>query len=217
MRRELDRAPQRRDRLRGLAAFEQRLALELVEIRIVRLRLDQRVDLRDGGAQVGMAVGRDRAGVARRQAGVAHRIAARDRVAAVEEAGQLGAHQVVAQLQLRRVLLVPVRAGLGDRFERRDALGRHRMRLQVGIGAVRGEQNLVGQALEGLVHALRRLAGGGEELHAGAVGLLLLRALIGQQRAADRLLRAEDGGGRIAARRRCARRPPSRRCRAAWR
>ena len=30
----------------GLPAFEQRLALELMEVRIVRLRLDERVDLR---------------------------------------------------------------------------------------------------------------------------------------------------------------------------
>ena len=39
--RERDGAAQRRDRLGGAAAFEQRLALELVEIGIVRLRLDQ--------------------------------------------------------------------------------------------------------------------------------------------------------------------------------
>ena len=36
--RKLDGAPQRRDRLGGLAAFEQRLALQFMEIRIVRLR-----------------------------------------------------------------------------------------------------------------------------------------------------------------------------------
>ena len=39
--RELRGAPQRRDGFGGLAAFEQRLALELVEVRVVRLRLDQ--------------------------------------------------------------------------------------------------------------------------------------------------------------------------------
>ena len=50
--RERDGAAQRRDRFGRLAAFQQRLALELVEIRIVRLRLDQAVDLRDGAAQI---------------------------------------------------------------------------------------------------------------------------------------------------------------------
>ena len=44
--RELHRVPQRRDRFRRLARFEQRLALELVKVRVLRLRLDQRVDLR---------------------------------------------------------------------------------------------------------------------------------------------------------------------------
>ena len=39
-------AAQRRDRVGGPRAFEQALALQLVEIRVVRLRLDQRVDLR---------------------------------------------------------------------------------------------------------------------------------------------------------------------------
>ncbi len=55
----------------GLPAFEQRLALELVEIRVVGLRLDQPVDLGERLAQVAVAVGRDGARIARRQAGVA--------------------------------------------------------------------------------------------------------------------------------------------------
>ena len=69
------------------------------------------------------------------------------------------------------------------------------MRLQIGVGAARREQALIGEALEGVVHALRRLAGGAEELHAGAVGVLLLLPLIGQQRAADDLARARQRGG----------------------
>ena len=87
---------------------------------------------------------------------------------------------------------------LGELLERAHALGRHRMRLHVGIGVAGGEQDLVGQPLEGFVHALRRLAGGGEEFHAGAVGRSSCWRMIGQQRAADRLLRAEDRGGGIA-------------------
>ena len=72
------------------------------------------------------------------------------------------------------------------------------MRLHVGIGVARGEQDFVGHALERVVHALRRLAGGGEELDAGAVGRFLLLALIGEQRAADHFLRSQDRRGRIA-------------------
>ena len=49
--RELHGLAQRRDRLGRLAAFQQRLALELVEIGIVRLRLDQLVDLDERAAQ----------------------------------------------------------------------------------------------------------------------------------------------------------------------
>ena len=84
-----------------------------------------------------------------------------------------------------------VRANL---LERGDAFGRHRMRLHVGVGAVRGEQAVIGEPLEGFVHALRRLAGGVEELHRGAIGVFLLLALIGQQRAADDFLRRADRG-----------------------
>ena len=66
----LDGAAQRRDRFRRVAAFEQRLALQLVEIRVVGHRLDQAVDLREGGAHVAEAVGRNGARVARRHAGI---------------------------------------------------------------------------------------------------------------------------------------------------
>ena len=43
--RELDGLPQRRDRLRRLARFQQSLALELMEIRILWLRMNKGVDL----------------------------------------------------------------------------------------------------------------------------------------------------------------------------
>ena len=95
------------------------------------------------------------------------------------ESEELGSHHVMTELQLRRILLVPVGAVLGEDFEGRDAFRRHRMRLHVGIGVLRGEQDLVRQPAEGVGHALGRLTGRGEELHAGAVGLLLLRALVG--------------------------------------
>ena len=65
---QLHRAAQRRDRLGGAAAFQQRLALELVEIGIGRLALDQPVDLADGVAQPAVAIGGDGARIARRQA-----------------------------------------------------------------------------------------------------------------------------------------------------
>ncbi len=62
---------------------------------------------------------------------------------------------------------------------------RHRMRLYVGIRAACGEQALVGEPLEGLVHALGGLAGGGQKLDAGLVGIFLLLADVGEQGAAD--------------------------------
>ena len=65
------------------------LALQLVEIGIVRLRLDQRVDLRRcAPRRARMPIGRDGARIARRQAGVARRIAPRDRVRPLDEAGR---------------------------------------------------------------------------------------------------------------------------------
>jgi len=39
-------------------------------------------------------------------------------------------------------------------LECRDALGGHRMRLHIGVGTARGEQAVIGEPLEGLVHAL---------------------------------------------------------------
>jgi len=80
-------------------------------------------------------------------------------------------------------------------LQRGDAVDRHRVRLQIRIGAARGEQALVGEALEGLVHALGGLSGGVEEFDAGAVGVFLLLALIGQQRALDHRLRCGDRRG----------------------
>ncbi len=86
----------------------------------------------------------------------------------------------------------------GDDLKGCDAFCRHRMRLEIGIGILRGEQDLVGQPPEGVSHALCRLAGGGEEFHAAAIGLLLLGTLVGQQGTPDGLLRAENGSGRVA-------------------
>ena len=190
---------EQRDRLLGAAGLDQRLALELVEIGIVGLRRDQRVHLAEREAQIGVAVGRNRAGVARREAGVARRIAPQQGVRPLHEAEQLGAHEIVARLQLRRILLVPVGIVLGDLRERSETLGRHRVRLQVGIGPAGREQHLVGEPLEGVVHALGRLVGRLEEADAGAVGLLLLLTRIGEQRALDHALCTDHPDRRIAA------------------
>src|ERR1700745_3826178 len=72
----LGRVPQRSARLGRLAGFQQRLSLELVEVGILRLRLDVRVDLRQRAARVEEAISRDGARVARRKRRVAQRIAA---------------------------------------------------------------------------------------------------------------------------------------------
>ncbi len=62
------------------------------------------------------------------------------------------------------------------------------MRLEIGIGATRGEQAVLGKPLEGIVHAPRGLAASGQELHPGAIGVFFLLALIGDQGAADHFL-----------------------------
>ena len=66
------------------------------------------------------------------------------------------------------------------------------MRLQVGIDETRLIQALVGEPLEQVDHAARRLVRGVEELDAGMVGLVLLRAHVSEQRALDRRLRRHD-------------------------
>jgi len=48
------------------------------------------------------------------------------------------------------------------------------MGLHVGIDPARADQDLLGEALERVVHAFWRLAGRGEEFDAGTVGLLFL-------------------------------------------
>ena len=186
--RELDRAAQRRDCFHRMAALEQRLTLELVEIRIVRHRFDQAVDQSDGVAQIAEAVGHDGARVTRRHRGIGCRVAPHHHVGPFHEAPELRPHHVVAELQLRRVFLVPILVVHQVR-QRRHALLGHGVVLRIGIHVLRREHAFIGEALEGVVHALGRLAGHGEEAHAGAVGLFFLRALIGEQRVLDVALR----------------------------
>ena len=69
------------------------------------------------------------------------------------------------------------------------------MRLQIGAYIADLIENLVGEAFERVVHAFRRLAGCGEELDAGAIGLFLLGAQITDHRILDRRGRPGDGGG----------------------
>jgi hypothetical protein len=83
--RQLHRLPQRRDRLCRTATFKQCLALQFVKIRITGLRLNQSIDLPGRHAQIGMAIGRNGAGVTRGQAGVAERVAARYRIRPLEK------------------------------------------------------------------------------------------------------------------------------------
>ena len=145
-----------------------------MEIGIVRLRLISASICATRCATPPNAIGRDRARITRRQARVGRGIArARPCPAArgsrrAWRASCRGAAAVRAGLSCPNTGLV-----LTQILERGDALAsasdatadRDRCR-----GAKRA---CVGEALEGLVHALRRLAGGGEELHAGAVGLIL--------------------------------------------
>ena len=139
-----------------------------------------------------MQIGGDGVRIARRQAVVRQRIAPVDGVLPLHEGRDLGAHHVVAQLQGRIVFLFPIGTGPRDFLQCRDALGGHRMRLDVRIGAMRGEQAVIGKPLEGFVHALGGLAGRGQKLHPGAVGIFLLLAHIGDQGSADHFLGCSD-------------------------
>ena len=128
-RRQRHRLAERSDGLLGLSRFEQRLALQLMEIRVVRHARDQRVDGPDGGARAAGAVGDDRARILRRQALVGARIAPCHRARAFDEGCELGAHHVVAKLQRGRIGRVPIRTLLRRRLQLLEAVARHRMRL----------------------------------------------------------------------------------------
>ena len=121
----------------GVAAFQQRLPLEFVEIGIVRLGLDQSVDLDEGVTQIAMKISRDGVRIARRQAVIGQRIAAVDRILALQKSGQLCPDHVVAQLQRGRILDVKIGARLAPDFQRRDAIGRHGCDCKYGIGVAR--------------------------------------------------------------------------------
>ena len=100
----------------GLPCLEQRLPLQLPEVGVVRLARDQPVDPLQRRSERAAPVGGDGAGVARRQAVVARRVAAADLRRGEREADQLGADEIVAKLQVGRVLLPGIRA-----LRRRDA------------------------------------------------------------------------------------------------
>jgi hypothetical protein len=66
--------------------------------------------------------------------------------------------------------------------------------LQIGIHVAHLIERLIGHPLEGLVHAFGGLPGRGEELYAGAVGLLLLGAHVTEHRILDRHRGPGQGG-----------------------
>ena len=80
-------------------------------------------------------------------------------------------------------------------MEPAHAFGRQRMRLQIRIDEARRIEHAIGEPLEGVGHAFRRLPGGCQKAHARAVGLILLGAYIGEQRILDRGLRSADRRG----------------------
>src|SRR5438105_10797034 len=96
---ELNRLPQRGYRLGGFSALQQHLPFELVEIWIIRLRVDEPIYLRKRCPRVGEAVGGNGAGIACSETAVARWIAAGHRFRALEIAIKLGAHQVMSRLQ----------------------------------------------------------------------------------------------------------------------
>ena len=116
--------------------------------------------MRTGLRQAAALVGEHGPGIAGRSRGVGGRVAPHDRVGALDEADELGPHEVVPRLQRGRILLGEVRALLGEPLELADPLGRQRVADQVGIDGAGPEQARIGEAREGVEHALRRLPGG---------------------------------------------------------
>ena len=83
--------------------------------------------------------------------------------------------------QLRWIAFAPVGTGFDELGQRLDPFLGHRMREQIGIDVAGRVQHLVREPLEGVIHALGRLPGFGEELHPGVIGLFLLGPLIRQR------------------------------------
>ena len=168
--------------------------LELPEERVLRPVPDQGIDLADvAGAVAGAVVG-DRARIACRQAGVALRINALHVLRQRHEAVELGANEIVAQLQLRRILLSEVGALLDGVAQLCDAraLGRvaEQIGIEVGIGAV-----LLAELFEGLQHTPARLARRVEIAQSGLVGRCFLAAALGEKAADDDLVGRQHGLG----------------------
>ena len=139
-----------------------------------------------------MAVGGDGAGIAGGQALVLERIAAVDALGRPKEADELGAHEVVALLEIGRIAAVDIGALAHQVRQVAHAFGRQRVGLQVGIDAARGDQHLVGEALERFEEPGGRLPRGVEELDGGAVGSRFLGALVGEDVALGDLAAAGD-------------------------
>ncbi len=139
---------QRLDRLRGVAGLHVQLALQLPEIGVVRLVANERIDLLDRLHAAAGAIAGDGARVACGQAGVACRIAVVDDLRSENVAVELGAHHVVAQLQLRRVFVVGVGAGGHLLPQLVEAMRRHRMAAHERVEVLLGPELLLGEALE---------------------------------------------------------------------
>src|SRR5579862_734838 len=108
-RRERYGAAQRRDRLFRVAALRERLTFKFVKVGIVGHRRDQAIDLRDGVTRVAVAISGDGPRVAGGQTIIGRRIMAQNFARTLGKTKELGAHHVVAKLQLRRIFVVPIR------------------------------------------------------------------------------------------------------------
>ena len=105
-----------------------------------------------------------------------------------------GAHKIVAQLELRRVLFVEVRALLGNVLQLRDALLGHRMGQNVRVRAHRAN-GLIREETEHLQHPGWGLVRGIQEFDSGPVRRRFLLPDIGENRAHDHLLAAKHHRG----------------------
>ncbi len=169
-----------------------------MEIRVLRLDLEQRVGLLQRRARIAEQQGSLRIAIlGGKPLGRLAEHARRGSLSLGVD-GDLGAHHVVAQLQGFGIDAIVVGAGFRQLLEVGDAVARHRMADLIGVHAGARERQRVLEPLESNQHALGRLPRRLEIGDRRSVGGRFLGALIAKQAAAGEFAAAGgDAGARL--------------------
>ena len=179
-----------RQSFRHQLVLQQHLAAQLMEIGIVRPLGDQAVQQFQRLLEKPLFKGADRVCVTRRQAVVVLREQLIDLLRRAQEPSQLGAHALMAFLQIGRDRLACVgRLGNGP-LQEGDTIGSQRVGAQIGV-LLSGQQNLlVLQDAKELQQSFGTDAGGAQIGDRRLIGGLLLPAREGKQAAQGDILAA---------------------------